>query len=320
MKKLLTAAIVALTGCGLGAADEYRNAVPKSDQVAMKVPGSTGQALENQSQQALEGEKEAFYELTRGVTYFVNGAGYHVLTLVRSITEHQPTTFSEEKGVAVWGPHTEALSPNTWRLTVTKRAEKTFTYALEAKDKTKGDEAFVAVLKGEHVSTGKVTGHGAFVLDMDATQQLPEHDKDALGKVAYTYSHETLDAELKVEAVFTQVKDKDTGRLIDATYKYVSDEQTGGSLQFQFQGDVDASKTTQLEKLTLNSRWQRDGAGRSDVKASGGDLGTVEHTANECWDSNLASRFLRASWDAQIGYGDEAACKLSGAEYSTLRL
>ena len=44
MKKLLLAAILALTGCGLEAAGPYRNAVPSSETVQMKVPGSTGQA------------------------------------------------------------------------------------------------------------------------------------------------------------------------------------------------------------------------------------------------------------------------------------
>src|SRR5947208_2606294 len=144
MKKLLIAAVVSLTGCGLGAADEYKNAVPKSDTVQMKVPGSTGQALETASTgQALVGEKAVFYELTRGVSLFVNGAGYQVLSLVRDVTDHQPTKFDEEKGVAVWGPFTDALSPNTWRLTVTKKADKDFTYALEGKAKTDPDTAYL---------------------------------------------------------------------------------------------------------------------------------------------------------------------------------
>lgn len=321
MKKLLTAAIFALTGCGLGAADEYRNAVPKADEVAMKVPGSTGQALENANQQALEGEKAAFYQLTRGVTYFVNGAGHQVLTLVKTITEYPVTTFNEEAGVATWGPHTEALSPNTWRLIVTKKGEKHFAYSLEAKNKNDGDDKFLKILAGEHIATGKVTGHGSFVLDMDAAQALPEHDPDALGKAAYTYSHDSLEAPLKVDAVFTQVKDKDTGRMVNATYNYVSSDKTGGSLDFQFQGDIDEAKNTQLENMVLNSRWGRDGSGRSDVKVSGGDLGIVVHTANECWDSNFASRFLRASFDASLSYGEESACgTMSSPQYSALRL
>lgn len=323
MKKLLIAAVTALTGCGLGAADEYRNAVPKSETVEMKVPGSTGQALEAESSgQALLGEKAVFYQLTRGVSLFVNGAGYQVLTLVRTITDYPATRLDEEKGVAVWGPHTDALSPNTWRLTVTKNGEKDFSYALEAKNKNDGDDAFLKILVGHHVSTGKVTGHGTFVLDFDAAQKLPEHDADAFGKIAYRYAHDTLDATLSVDAVFTQVKDKETGRFIDAAYKYLSNEKEGGSLEFQFQGDIDEAKNTALENMTLNSRWERTGAGRSDVKVAGGDLAAgTEATASECWDSNFASRYLNASFDPTLNYGDESACgKLSGAQYSTLRL
>ncbi|MBL8950600.1 MAG: hypothetical protein JNK82_07485 [Myxococcaceae bacterium] len=322
MKRLLLAAILALTGCGLGA-EEYRNALPKAETVEMKVPGSTGQGLENASQGALEGEKAAFYTVTRGISVFVNGAGYQVLTLVKTITEYPATKVDEEKGVATWGPHTDALSPNTWRLTVTKLGEKEFSYALEAKDKNLKDDAFITILSGKHTSTGKVTGSGEFTFDMDATQRLPEHDKDAIGKAAYTYSHPSLDAVAEVKAVFTGVKDKDTGRLVDATYLYKSDEKTGGSLEFQFQGDLDEKKNTQLENLVLNSRWDRTGAGRSDVRAAGGDLQVgQEFTASECWDSNFASRYLNASWDATLNYGNESACGggRSKAEYSSLRL
>ncbi|MBK7860618.1 MAG: hypothetical protein IPJ65_18865 [Archangiaceae bacterium] len=323
MKNLLIAAVIALTGCGLGGADEYRNAVPKSDTVQMKVPGSTGQALETASSgQALEGDKAAFYQVTRGVSLFVNGAGYQVLTLVKTITEYPPTTLDEEKGVAVWGPYTEALSPNTWRMTVTKKADKDFTYVLEAKAKTAGDDAFLTILSGEHVSTGKVTGHGNFTLDMDKAQQLPEHDADAFGKAEYVYTHDALDDTAEVEATFTQVKDHDSGRFVNATYKYASNEQTGGKLEFQFQGDIDAAKNTALENMTLNSRWDRSGAGRSDVKVAGGDLASGQTaTATECWDSSFASRYLNASFDPSLNYGSESACgNLSTAEYSTLRL
>ncbi len=323
MKRLLLAAILALTGCGLEAADEYRQAVPRSETVEMKVPGATGQALENANQSALEGDKAVFYSLTRGISVFVNGAGYQVLTLVKTITEYPPTKIDEAKGVAIWGPHTDALSPNTWRLTVTKLGDKEFSYALEAKDKNKGDDAFLKILTGKHTSTGKVTGSGEFVLDMDAAQQLPEHDANAIGKAAYTYSHTSLDATAEVKAVFTQVKDKDTGRFIDATYAYASNEKTGGALEFQFQGDLDEKKNTQLENMVLKSRWDRTGAGRSDVRLSGGDLRAgQEFTASECWDANFASRYLNASWDPSLNYGDESACgsARSKAEYSQLRL
>jgi hypothetical protein len=322
MKKLLVAAVISLTGCGLSASDEYKNAVPTADTVQMKVPGSTGQALETASTgQALLGDKAAFYELTRGVSVFVNGAGYQVLTLVKTITDYPPTTLDQDKGVAVWGPYTEALSPNTWRLTVTKKADKDFTYLLEAKAKTDPDTAFLTILSGEHLSTGKVTGHGTFVLDMDAAQKLPEHDPNAKGKAAYTYSHDSLDAPLDVQADFTQVLDKNSMRLIDATYKYTSNDQTGGSLEFQFQGDVQNNGSA-LENMTLNSRWDRSGAGRSDVKVAGGDIPAgQEATATECWDSNFASRYLQASFDPSLDYGDVSACgKLSTAEYSSLRL
>ena len=93
---------------------------------------------------------------------------------------------------------------------------------------------------------------------------------------------------------FTQVKDKDTGMLIDAKYGYVETPGMGGNFQFTLTKDAILT-TPALETLTVRSRWQETGAGRSDVKFVGGDLLTTEATANE-WCSNFLIVFLTNSY------------------------
>jgi len=74
------------------------------------------------------------------------------------------------------------------------------------------------------------------------------------------------------------------------------------------------------ETLTIKSRWLESGAGRSDVELTGGDLGEESATANECWDTSFASRYLRASYALpQVRYGIEASdCAFTTADYSSL--
>ncbi|MBS1153147.1 MAG: hypothetical protein H6Q89_4845 [Myxococcaceae bacterium] len=313
MKPLIVAALTLLTaGCGLEKADEFRNGYPKGDAVTMKLPGSTGALSGDRTRQGLEGEKAALYTLTRGVTYVVNGGGVWVLALVKAIGEQTPTTVTGNK--ATWGPHTEALSPNTYKFTVTRNRADDYSYALEAKAKTEADTAFRVILSGSHLVTGKDLGSGTFLLDWDKIATLPEHD-DNVGSAEYSYSRTSATSPIKIDAIFRQVLDRDTNKKIDVDYKYVANPGNGGNFEFKMSKDL--APGTALESSAVKSRWQENGAGRSDVKVIGGNL-TSEATFSECWDSNFASRYLVASFAPTSGWGAESACAFQTAEYSVV--
>jgi hypothetical protein len=314
MKPLIAAALTLLmaAGCGPEKADGFRNGYPKSDAVTMKLPGSTGALSGDRTRQALEGEKAGLYTLTRGVTYVVNGGGAAVLLLVKTIGEQTPTSVTET--AAVWGPHTDALSPNTYKFTVTKNRTDDYSYALEAKGKTEADEKFRVILSGSHLVTGKDLGSGTFLLDWDKIATLPEHD-DNIGTAEYSYSHTTAEAPVKIDAVFKGVLDRDSGKPLDVDYKYTANPGKGGNFEFKMVKDV--VKGAELERSSVNSRWEQDGAGRSDVKVNGGNL-TSEATFSECWDSNFLSRYLVASFAPGEGWGSESACSFKSAEFSLI--
>jgi len=121
---------------------------------------------------------------------------------------------------------------------------------------------------------------------------------------------------VNVAVTFHQVKDKETGMRVDAQYGYLETPAAGGSFQFTLTKDA-ITTTSALETLTVRSRWQETGAGRSDVKLVGGDLGATQATANECWDSNFASRFMTNSYgDAAKMWGAEADCVFAAADYA----
>ena len=126
------------------------------------------------------------------MTGIVNGATGVVLLLVKTIVSYPPTSVHGE--TAVWGPHSEPLDKNAWRLTVTRVEKHVFSWALDGKPKAADDTAFITILSGTH--TRAVDGHdrpienygsGTFVVDWDAAQTLPDHD-NAVGVATFTYS------------------------------------------------------------------------------------------------------------------------------------
>lgn len=311
--------------------DEFRDGVPQSQDVALVVPGaaSTGGALTAGDgtaavQGALLGQQAEFYKLTRDITVVVNTGTVAVLTLVKTITSYPPTTVATDS--AVWGPYTDSLSPNTWKLTVNRLAPGQFHYMLQGKAKTADDTGYVTVLSGDHDMADPTAhrrigipdyGSGDFTLDWNAEQTLPEHDAN-VGTAAFTYSRTSPTSDVNIDVTFTQVRDNDTGMLVDALYSYTATPGMGGTFDFKLTKDF-ITTTAALESLSVHSRWQETGAGRSDTMITGGDLGAAQATANECWDSNFLSVFMTNSYgDQSKMWGAETSCAFTPAMYSPL--
>ena len=94
----------------------------------------------------------------------------------------------------------------------------------------------------------------------------------------------------------------------------------GGTFDFKLTKDF-ITTTAALETMSIRSRWQESGAGRSDVMLTGGDLATVPApaTASECWDSNFLSVYMTNSYgDATKLWGAESMCAFTPAMYSAL--
>ncbi|MBN1208125.1 MAG: hypothetical protein JXB05_24905 [Myxococcaceae bacterium] len=325
-RKSLLCASLLFVGCGQLQEDAFRDGLPSKEMVEMKKPGGTsGQGLESDSVRAFgQGDQSEAYRWTRDATDVVNGGTRAVLNLIEEITEYPPTTI--EGNVAVWGPHTEALKDTTWKLTVTEESEHKYSYKLEGKAKQAADTEFKVIISGSHeISTDEQGnrlrnyGTGAFKIDWDAAQTLPDHD-DNVGNLEVRYTRLNAAAEAKVEAAFRNVKDgKQSDTRVNADYKYKEAPGAGGEFEFALLKDMDTDPARSLiEKLTIKSRWGQSGAGRADVKISGGDFLLASATINECWDANFASQYLEASWAGGPSYGTVEACgSFSTAVYVT---
>ncbi|QAT84019.1 hypothetical protein EJ065_2440 [Corallococcus coralloides] len=331
LRKSLLCASLLFVGCNdaqSNDADTFREGLPSKELTQVKAPKANGQGLTaaGPSAQYGQGQKSEYYQATVNATVAVNGGTLWVLNLVEQISKYPPTTLEENK--AVWGPSTDALSPTTWRLTVTKSGEASFSWVLEGKAKGEEDSAFRAVLSGaQQVAVDadgervKGYGSGELFIDWDAAHTLPDAD-DNVGTVEIRYSRPSASAEATVDADFHQVRDeKDASKRVDGTYHYKASATAGGEFEFATQEDIDHGDPlrAKLEKLSIKSRWTAAGAGRSDIKVTGGDL-VGEATLNECWDTNFLSTYFRVSLDPRVGYGEaEAACGgFTAAVYSSL--
>jgi len=313
LRKSLLCAALMLTACGQNSTegDAFREGLPSQETVEMKAPAKAGQGLQVDAQ--AKGGQSDTYAWTRGATVVVNGGTAAVLTLLEKITEHPASSVHGD--TAVWGPHTEALARNTWKLTVKKTGDNTYSYTVSAKAKDAADSAFVDVITGTHTAAVneadepmKGFGQGEFTLDWETAQTLPEHDAN-VGKMTVKYARLDATSAITVDAAFDDVKDgDDASKRVDAKYGYKAVPGQGGEFDFKLIQDwYKPAGSTALETLTIKSRWLETGAGRSDVRLSGGDFQSDTAEASECWDTTFASRFLYASYALpKVRYGTEA--------------
>lgn len=308
------------------AEDAFRAGVPTADTVRVRTPGA---ATQGQGLSAAEGDRAGGYAFTKGATDLVNGVTYVVLHTVERITQYPPTSVSGE--TAVWGPHSEPLDARAWRLTVTRTGAGTYAWELDAKAKTADDAAFVTVLSGTHAAALDAAGEpqrgfgsGSFTFDFDAAAALPDAKASDVGTLQVDYARASATADTTVDAKFRNVaKDGNPAVRQDADYRYRASPGAGGSFEFGWDANIDPAYTSRpaAERLTIKSRWLQTGAGRSDVRARGGDLGSAEAQVSECWDTGFTSQYLRYSWEAAPAYGVEATdCAFPSADYSSLVL
>ena len=334
---LLVGVCSALAGCDkddLEAAEEFRNAVPRTQTVEVKVPAagaqgsiageSNGELTASVQALTVKGQTADLYQLTRAASGIVNGGGAFTLLLVKTIVSYPPTTVGADS--ATWGPWTGALEPVTWKLTVNRIATNKYEYALAGRARGDATGPFTTVLSGTHApalnAKGRPVegfGEGDFTLDWDARRTLPMPDDDNVGKASYHYARPDLVSGVVVNAEFQKVKDKERpGQLVDLSYRYQSTHGAGGSMEFVHTAPMTSAKPG--SRLAVKSRWTGAGAGRSDVRATGGDIpaGTTAQW-NECWNGSFASTYQQVSWDPSKNYGVEASdCAFATAEYSGL--
>jgi hypothetical protein len=323
--------LLALAGCAPTGADggAFAGSTPTDETVNLAIPAATAAAQQDGVRtSALLGEQADSYTLTRTVTAVVNTGTAWVLGLVKLIVSYPPTSVTGDH-TAVWAPAPDPLAKKAWRLTVTRTAKHVFDWSFDAKKKTDPDSAFVTILSGTHTRAVDANdlpienyGSGNFTLDWDAANTLPREVGETGNDVGVaTFSYARLDptSVTSINVDFNGVKDDNTGEIHNAIYRYLATPGAGGDFKYGSKQNAypDNGVGTMQETLTIHSRWQESGAGRSDYQVVGGDLGATVVTATECWDPSFASVFMSTSYDASKSWGAESSCAFPTAQYSS---
>ncbi|MEO6771749.1 MAG: hypothetical protein ABI467_01850 [Kofleriaceae bacterium] len=304
MKSLLAATCVmtlAATGCirkDATPTDEIDHALPTADQVKIKLPQA--------GQTRTIGDLATYYLVTRDATVTFNGGSAWVLTLIHAIVQYPVTTVNGS--TYTWGPWSSALDPAEYKLDVTANSDGTFDYALSGRNKTVAGSQFEMVITGNADPTpGELQGNGEFFIDFDASKRVdPIDNANAKGTVDARYDLEAK--QLALHIVSTDANNSP----VQADYAYAEGTDGSGDMTFDVEGN--AGGTALLEDMTIRSRWTATGSGRGDARVAGGDLGTTQAIASECWGTDFRRTFYTDNANFLPTEGDAATCAFTDVD------
>ncbi len=270
-------------------------AIPTSDDVAIKLPSTQSNHVSD-----AVGQLADYYVTTRGVTETLNGGTAWTLVLLHAITDTPPTSVSGN--VYTWGPGSQALDPATYRLDVTANTDGTFDYTLSGEPKTNPAIGFLTLISGHAMpGAGPGLGNGNFDISFDNIHTAdPIDNPSAAGTVTVDYDLAARHIGLSLTGVMINNQPE------TASYTYDASADGAGDMTFQVHESLDGQPA--LEELTLRSRWLATGAGRGDARIDGGDLGTTEVIASECWSTSFVETFYTDSQNWQPTAGDPSTC------------
>ncbi len=265
--------------------------IPTSDQVAINLPGGQDRSV---------GQLADYYVTTRLVTSTLNGGSAWVLVLLHTIVETPPTSVSGN--VYTWGPGSSALDPATYQLQVTANADGTFDYVLSGQPKDNLAAGYTNLITGHAVPAASGDpGTGNFDINFDGIHNVdPIDNPNAAGDVQVGYDLGAGHLELALTNVMFN------GQPETATYEYDTDANGGGDMTFDIHAELDG--TTAIEEMTMRSRWLGDGAGRGDARITGGELGSNEALASECWNTMFIETYYTDNVNFQPTQGDPSTC------------
>jgi len=305
-KSLLATTLVSLAAVGCVPQDEAPNdeiqrAIPTAEQVTIKLPANQNRML---------GDIADYYKVTRDVTRTLNGGSAWVLILIHAIVQYPVTTINGN--VYTWGPWSDTLDPAEYKLDVTDNGDGTYDYLLSGRNKTVAGSQFEVVIDGHADTTpGENLGNGDFKIDFDAGKRVnPVDSGDAKGTVTVNYDLAARHLDLLAQAPDANGN--------PAMFEYAYNETLAGGGDMVFNVTADGGGTALPENIVIRSRWQADGAGRGDARLAGGDLGTAQAIASECWSSLFRRTYYTDSVNWLPTEGSVADCAFGTADLPPL--
>ncbi len=315
---------LATSACGNLSNDDllFLAAVPKKQELAMRVEPQTPDpgALTNRS--PLLGQQAQYYDYARTAAEQMNKSIGNVLDMVENLGRgHRPTRRTENG--RVWGPvHNLDGKGISLRLEIARETRNDggprFVFCVHvapdgAFAKTEPSCAeplaagFAPVLSGSYEpqseSAGLRSGSGTILLDMEAAYVAGIGQPSDRGqvKVDFDFSRGGDEKQLHLEAAPAPALGQ-PGAIVVYDYGLTADGRVDFYLRFPH--DVLGGGWTNLgsdakETVTLDASWQLDGPGRGDAVVEGGDIPVGHHMSiTECWDGSQLRTYYSLDYTA----------------------
>lgn len=263
---------------------------PESLELSLPQPPKSGKGL---------GELASFYDMTVDFTRDVNASVQMFLSWIDEIVSYPPSDLEGE--TYIWGPWSGGgLSPVEMRFDMSRTEEGRYAYHLKQRPKESSDDWTIiwdGVVKA-HRETAR-RGTGTFSVDFTAARLLDPTMNES-GRVEVVYDTITDGKEIEVAYIDFTNHEEDPDHPVNGEYFYHNHADDTGSFVFDWEHDIHQEQYSgeqygQLEHSWFNTRWQSNGAGRSDVVVDGGDLSQFDindkpiqaYEFSECWGSDF---------------------------------
>jgi hypothetical protein len=173
------------------------------------------------------------------------------------------------------------------------------------------DADWQAILTGQGYDDSTPTFRtGNFVVNNDVMRALDPTRTTSTGTVSITYDARAY----PLNAVADVVPNDGTGQSYDVNVQHA--QAASGVMTLTAVADVSTPPDGQNENVDDDSRWDATGAGRADVKVTGGDFGSTTVLLSQCWSDTFAQTFYTDSVNFAPTSGDAASCVFGQATFS----
>lgn len=296
---LVSLGIGGLVGCDVPP-DTFRDVLP-DNRLLVEMPDAS-QGLRS------VGEPSHHHQLTRELTVETNTGLGEVLTLIELITSFPPSWSAEDDQTALWGPWIE--DGTYGQLWVAEEPDGSYAWAIELRPEAQ--ESWTPVLAGEvDAGSDALTSAGRFAMDFTAIEELGEGD-GTVGQIAVEY--ELLPGGASTTVLFGAfAEDGSIPANAGTHFEYTRGE--GGLMDVILEGDLTEPPNGTEEVMILRSRWDGDGAGRTDAYLTEGDFGQLTYTETECWSPAHTVVYFENNFEL-LTSGDVSDCAFTEASFN----
>lgn len=297
----LLGSLVCACGAADGPAASFLAALPSRQTLEVSAPDG---GPEGQLQGSAPVETAQLYVLTRQTTAAVDGLVGGALDMLGAIARTPPSAVSPDG--AAWGPFTDALSPVTWRLSISRLGPGQHAFQLEIRPKAGADVDFQAILQGESEgSTQDGPSLGTFSVDLSLAQRLDPVGNPNVGEILASWNAQTNRRDVHVVLAGVHAPSEPPA---SADVGAVLFPDGSGALAFDAAANLVVSGNV-VEVGRVGSHWIATGAGRADAEVHQVDGGWGAQLT-ECWNASFDRVYLRAETSGGDGgtEGDPSAC------------